>query len=297
MLRSVAVSFLWFALVGGALASDEHDDHGSQQEFSVADFVEHGVAVQVAAAGEVDVEIELPGEVRPNPNRVAHLAPRFPGLVISVRKSIGDSVRKGEVLARIESDNLAIYDLVAGFDGVVIDRHVAVGESISRQTPAFVVADLSTVWVHVGVYQKVLPSIAVGQSVQLSTLDGALESKGVISYVAPVVHQATRTATARVVLDNSAGLWRPGLFVVARVSRPLAASVVVARSALHSMDGHTVVFVDEGGAFVAREVRVGAVGRTLASITSGVAAGERYAAANSFLVKADLAKGEAGHAH
>jgi cobalt-zinc-cadmium efflux system membrane fusion protein len=288
-------------LLGGAPAGageDGHADGGAPHRvFSVADFENSGVTTATAVSGDVDVEIELPAEVRPNADRVAHLAPRFPGLVRAVHKSIGDSVRKGEILARIESDNLSTYDMVAGFDGEVIDKHVAPGESISRQNPAFVIADLSTVWVGINVYQKALPDIAVGQSVRVSTLDGAIEAKGVISYVAPVVSQATRTATARVVLDNPDGRWRPGLFVIASVSRPVAAAVVVSRNALHSIDGHSVIFVARDGIFESREVTIGAVGRTVAEITSGISVGERYAAAGSFLVKAELAKGDAEHEH
>jgi cobalt-zinc-cadmium efflux system membrane fusion protein len=300
--RWVRASMFVAALLSGAppagAGENGHADGADRQQvFSVADFENNGVTVATAAPGDVDVEIELPAEVRPNADRVAHLAPRFPGLVLAVHKSIGDSVRKGEILARIESDNLSIYDLVAGFDGVVIDKHVAPGESIARQNPAFVIADLSTVWVSINVYQKALPSIAVGQSVRVATLDGAIEANGVISYVAPVVSQATRTATARVVLHNPDRRWRPGLFVIAAVSRPVAAAVVVARSALHSLDGHSVVFVVRDGTFEAREVTIGAVGRTVAEIVSGLSAGERYAAAGSFLVKAELAKGEAGHDH
>lgn len=275
-----------------------HADDGEHHEvFSVVDFEKYGVTTATAAAGDVDVEIELPAEVRPNADRVAHLAPRFPGLVRAVHKSIGDSVRKGEILARIESDNLSTYDMVAGFDGVVIDKHVAPGESISRQNTAFVIADLSTVWVSINVYQKVLPSIAVGQSVRVATVDGAIEARGTIAYVAPVVSQATRTATARVVLDNPDGRWRPGLFVIAAVSRPVAAAVVVSRNALHSIEGRSVVFVVRDGTFEAREVTVGAIGRTVAEIASGMSVGERYAAAGSFLVKAELFKGDAGHDH
>ncbi len=284
--------------------AEHHDDHGAEQHddheessFSITDFERHGVSLASAVAGRVDATVELPGEVRPNADRVAHLAPRFPGLVREVRRGIGDTVEKGEVLARIESDNLSTYSLVSGFDGVVIDRHIAPGESVTRGVTAFVVADLSTVWVHVKVYQKALPRIAVGQSVMVSTTDGTTEATGTISYLAPVVDQATRTATARVVLDNGAGRWRPGSFVVANVSLPVDAGVVVTRRALHSLEGRTVVFVEEDDTFVARPVTLGAVGRRMAAITAGLNPGERYADQGSFLVKAELSKSDAGHAH
>jgi cobalt-zinc-cadmium efflux system membrane fusion protein len=278
--------------------ADEHDDHADDAaRFTVADFERHGVEVATATAGTVDIGVELPAEVRPNGDRVAHLAPRFPGVVRQVRKSVGDRVAAGEVLAVIESDNLTTYELRSAFAGTVIDRHIAPGESVTRETPAFIVADLATVWVNINVYQKVLPAIRVGQRVTIATRHDDREASGEISYIAPVVDQATRTAIARVVLDNPDGHWRPGLFVVATVAQPVAAEVVVARRALHEFDGERAIFVAVGEHFVARHVVVGELGRTTASIESGVAAGERYADEGSFLVKADLAKSAAEHQH
>ncbi len=276
---------------------EHHDDHDEHGVFSIADFERYGVVLETARSGNVDVEVELPGEVRPNADRIAHLAPRFSGLVSQVYKVVGDEVRKGEALARIESDNLSVYTLRAGFDGVVIDKHVAPGESVSPSHDAFVIADLSSVWVQVGVYQKALPLVSIGQEVSIETSDGAVRAQGEISYLAPVVDQATRTASARVVLENSDGRWRPGMFVMAHVAVPSPAEVIVSRSALHTFEGRQVVFVVEGETFVPRPVVVGDIGRRTAAISSGVSAGERYAAQGSFLVKADLAKGEGGHAH
>jgi cobalt-zinc-cadmium efflux system membrane fusion protein len=308
------LALLLLAGPGAALASggherrdaDEHahhdadhagDEHETPARFSVEDFERFGVRLATVAPGEVDIGIDLPGEVRPNADRIAHLAPRFPGIVREVRVNIGDRVRAGEVLALIESEHLATYELKAAFEGTVLDKHITPGEAVTRDAPCFVVADLSTVWVEVAVYQKALPFVRVGQRVRLSAGEGAHEGAGTISYIAPVVDQATRTATARVVLPNAEGMWRPGLFVTATVLTPEHAAIVVPRRALQTLDGNPVVFVDEAGRFAPRRVTVGSVGRTMVAIRDGVAAGERVADEHSFLVKAELAKGEAGHDH
>lgn len=117
---------------------DDHGEHGHHDDhdevsFSVEDFEKHGVRLGTAGRGVVDAGIELPAEVRPNSDRLAHLAPRFPGIVREVRKHVGDSVRAGDVLALIESENLATYRLIAAFDGTVIDKHITPGEAVSRQ--------------------------------------------------------------------------------------------------------------------------------------------------------------------
>jgi cobalt-zinc-cadmium efflux system membrane fusion protein len=280
---------------------DEHgeDEHGEDEHggFSIRAFEDHGARLSTAGPGIVDAGIELPAEVRPNADRLAHIAPRFPGVVREVRKNIGDAVRAGDVLAVIESENLATYQLKAAFDGTIIAKHIAPGEAVDRQQPAYIVADLSTVWIRINVYQKVLPKVRLGQLVGIATRDHALEAEGTVSYLAPVVDQATRTAAARVVLPNPDGLWRPGLFVIATLALPVEAAVVVSRRALHTIDGKTVLFVAEGDVFVARPVTVGQVGRTQAEIVTGLAPGERFADEGSFLVKAELTKGTAEHHH
>ena len=290
-----------FALRLPSLASEEHDDHADHGDhegsFSVADFERAGVRLATAGPGEVDVGVDLPGEVRPNGDRIAHLRPRFPGIVREVRKQIGDRVRAGEALAVIEGETLATFELKAAFDGTVIDRHITQGETVARDDTAFIVADLSTVWVVISVYQSALPQVAVGQPVTLTAGRGTLEATGTVAYITPVVDQATRTASARVVLPNPDGAWRPGLFVDATIYNPRPAPVVVARRAIQSLEQRPVVFVAEGDHFEARPVRVGEAGRSRVEIAEGLSPGERFADERSFLVKAELAKGGAGDAH
>jgi cobalt-zinc-cadmium efflux system membrane fusion protein len=297
-----ALALLLFA-GAAATASEEHDhEHGAaahddEPRFRVEDLAAFGVTVAAAKSGDVDAVLELPAEVRPNGDRLSHLAAPFPGIVRNVNKAVGDAVRRGDVLAEIESETLTTYPLKAGFDGVVIDKHVAPGEIVTRDHRLFVVADLSSLWVEIDVYLDVLPAIRVGQAVRLEAAHAAMTADGTISYISPVIRQATRTATARVVLGNADGRWRPGLFLTAYVARPAAAAVIVPRRALHKVDGRDVVFAVAVDRFVARPVAVGAIGRSTAAIESGLAVGERFADEGSFLVKAELLKGEAAHEH
>jgi cobalt-zinc-cadmium efflux system membrane fusion protein len=278
---------------------DEHE-HGDEHEaptFSVHDFEEAGVTLLVAGPGEVDLGVELPGEVRPNADRIAHVAPRFPGIAREVKKYVGDSVRAGDVLAVIESENLSTYELRAAFDGTVIDKHIAPGEAVSREETAYIVADLSSVWVILNVYQEALPQVRIGQPVWIRAANGSAEAESTVSYVAPIVDQATRTASARAVLPNPDGTWRPGLFVTATALTPVKAAVAVPRTAVQTFEGRPTLFVADGDRFEPRAVTLGRLGRNFAEVTSGLAPGERYAADRSFLVKAELAKGEAAHEH
>jgi cobalt-zinc-cadmium efflux system membrane fusion protein len=297
-------SALALAVAGAGPLPAEQDDghpHGEHADehgrFEVRELEELGVTLATAVAGAVDVGIELPAEVRPNADRLAHLAAPFPGIVRKVLRSAGDAVKAGETLALIESENLTTYPLRAAFDGTVIDKHIAPGEAVARDRILFVVADLSDVWVEIDVYLNAIDLVGVGRSVRLATPDGSMTIDGKVSYVSSIVDQATRTVTARVVLANPDGRWRPGLFVNAFVARPVEAAVVVPRRALHEIEGRTVVFAVEEDHFEARPVIVGVVGRSNAEIKGGLKPGERFADESSFLVKAELLKGEAGHEH
>jgi cobalt-zinc-cadmium efflux system membrane fusion protein len=291
MIRMLLLACL---LVGRiVLAADAQEE----KAFTVADFERSGVRLATAGPGEVDLGVQLPGEVRPNADRIAHVAARFPGIVREVRKHVGDAVKAGDVLAVVESEHLAPFEVRAAFDGTIIDKHIAPGEAVGREDPAFIIADLATVWVTISVYQQALDEVRIGRPVVITANPAALEATGTVSYIAPVVDQATRTASARVVLPNADGAWRPGLFVTATVFDPIRADVVVPRRAIQTVDGKPVVFVAESDRFERRAVTLGRIGRTRAEVVTGLAPGDRFADERSFLVKAELGKGVGGHEH
>lgn len=278
---------------GGNEEETEIADESRAIERSPEELAPFGVEFASAGPGEVDLGLELPGEIQPNADRVAHIAPRFSGIVREVRKRVGDSVRAGEVLAVVESETLAPFELKSAFAGTVIEKTATPGEAIGRETTAFVVADLSTVWATFTVYQPDLAFIRPGQAVRIHDSPGQPAAEGTISYITPVVDPTTRAASARVVLPNPEGAWRPGAFITGYVVDPVRAAVAAPRAALQTVDGRSVVFTEAGSRITPRPVSVGRAGRTVVEITSGLEPGERYAVAGTFLLKAELEKGEA----
>jgi len=254
------------------------------------------IRLGVASPGTVDPGIELLGEVRPNGDRLAHIVPRYPGIAREVRKTIGDAVKSGETLAVIESsESLGPYDLKTLIDGIILEKHLTRGEAVDREKQAFVVADLSTVWIDLSVYQKDIPRVRLGQEVRVRSTDGSHEDQGKVSYVTPAVDPLTRTATARVVLSNADGHWRPGMFITARALAPVEVPLVVPRSALQTLEGKSVVFVDTKDGLAPRAIALGRQGDAKVEVVSGLLPGERIAETNTFLLKAELGKGEAEH--
>jgi cobalt-zinc-cadmium efflux system membrane fusion protein len=122
--------------------------------------------------------------------------------------------------------------------------------------------------------------------------------RGEISYVSPNIDESTRTGMARVVLSNPQGRWRPGTFVSAElVVSAEQVPMLVPNSALQTIGKQTVVFIAAGGRFAKRVVTLGRSTGTHSEILSGLNAGEIYAATGTFILKAELGKAEAEHAH
>lgn len=286
----------------GGHAAAEGEEHAEEKpeavRLSPEQLAAAGIRIGEAAPGAIDSGTELLGEVHPNGDRLAHITPRFPGIVREVRKNAGDPVRAGDVLAIIESsDSLAPYSLKTAIDGVVLAKHLTRGEAVDREKQAFVVADLTSVWVDLAVYQKDLGRLTIGQRVRIHAVGEGPDAEGVISYLTPAVDQVTRTATARVVLENAERKFLPGMFVTAHTLDALEAAVSVPRDAIQSFEGQPSVFVETAGGLAPRAVTLGREGETRVEVLSGLAAGERIAVANTFLLKAELAKAEAEHEH
>lgn len=355
---------------------DEHEEEGLR--LSAAEQKEFGLQLATAGAGQLEVHVRLPGEVVLNPDRVAHIVPRVPGIAREVRANVGDQVKKGQVLAVLESRELSEvksaylvakerlglaqstfdreeklwkqeisservyleakqglaearievrvaeqklhalgfperyltelsfdnderftrYEIVAPFEGSIIKKHVALGEVLKDDSEAFVVADLRSVWVQLTAYQKDLPFLQVGQSLHLEAGSSGLETNGTVDYISPTVDETTRAATARIVLPNAEGHWRPGSFVTAiidvdRIEVPL----LVPKSAIQTVENQSVVFTESGGEFAPQPVQVGRTSSTHAEILAGLRVGQRYVSQGAFTLKAQLSKGAFGDGH
>ncbi len=277
----------------------EQDEHGAHR-IAISDVKLAAAGVYFAEAGPATLSdtLSFNGVLRANQETVVQVTPRFPGIVRSITKRIGDSVAKDERMAAIESNqSLTVYDLKAPISGTVIDRQISLGEYASEQKPSFVVADLSTIWVDLSIYRQDIKRVRIGDDVLIDPDDGGGEVRGSISYLAPIGSSDTQTALARVVLPNRDGRLRPGLFVTARlVLTKRDVPVAVRIGAIQTLENRTVIFVrEEGDKLEARPVELGESDSRFVEVRAGLSAGERYVAENSFVVKAEMGKGEAEH--
>jgi len=275
-----------------------HAEEGVVQ-MSDAKVAAAGIEILTATPGTLRNSIILNGILQPNQEALVQVTPRFPGVVREIKKRIGDTVEKGELLAKIESNqSLTVYEMRAPISGTVIDRQISLGEYASEQKPAFIVADISTVWVDLSVYRRDLPRVRIGDTVQIDVGDGGTPIEAKLSYVSPVGSSDTQSALVRAVVANDGMRLRTGLFVSARlILSAKQVPVAVKGTALQTVENKNVVFVRNGEKFETREVEIGSRDFENVEIVFGLMDGDRYAAKNSFVVKAELGKSEASHDH
>ena len=286
---------------GGEGHGHEHgkEEQSDSVEMSDAKVAAAGIELLKAGPGVLRDSLLLNGILQPNQEELVQVTPRFSGVVREIKKRVGDQVEKGELLAKIESNqSLTIYEMRAPIAGTIIDRQISLGEYASEQKPSFTVADISTVWVDLSVFRQDLPRVRVGDSVIIDVGDGGPPIEVKLSYISPVGNADTQSALARATVPNKQARLKPGLFVTARlVLSAKSAQVVVKNNAIQTMENRNVIFVRTGDKFEARDVELGERDADQIEVLFGVADGESYAAKNSFVVKAEIGKGAASHEH
>jgi cobalt-zinc-cadmium efflux system membrane fusion protein len=372
---------------GSHHAEEHEDDHADHEGARVIHLSPQqreafGIAVGVAREKALSRSITVPGQIVINADRVAHIVPRVSGVARQVSRSLGDAVQAGDVLAVLESAELAeakaaflaateraalaesnfqreaelwkkklsseqeyliarqakaeaeiqqraaeqrlralgldedrlgalseedharfaLYEIVAPFAGTIVEKHIALGELLKDDSEAFVVADMSTVWVDLSVFQRDLPHLRKGRPVVIGFGEGMADARGVLDYISPLVDQRTRTIPARVVLDNTEGLYRPGAFVSARIllADPRA-SVVVPHDAVQTIDEQPCVFLPVNDGFTPQRVVLGHTTDSSVEVVSGLSAGQLYVEVGAFELKAHMITAtmdsHAGHGH
>ena len=228
-----------------------------------------------------------------------------------VRSKLWAAERKLHILGLGDDEIMALNDIssdrqpdvtrsvmYAPFDGIVVEKHIVLGEALKDDSKAFVVADLSSVWVTINIYQKDLPVVQKGLPVVLSAGPGIPTAREKIAWVSPLLDEHTRTALGRVVLPNPSGHWRPGLFVTAEIAvDEIDVPLLVPKVALQTVEDRLSIFVQTDEGFVPQLVTLGRTTETYVEVTKGLQSGQRYVTKGAFTLKAELGKGSFGDGH
>ena len=367
---------------GRGHAHSPGEDHGDEAVEGTVRMTEEQVAaagIEVAEAGPGTVarRVSLPGTVAANADRLAHVPARVAGIVTALNRRLGDTVAAGEVLAVVESAEIATakgdylaalrttelarvtfereqrlwqrrisaeqdflkartdwqeaqirldlarqklaaiglsqaevealprqpiealrrQEVRAPIAGRITARPKMLGDAVSAEAEVYTVADLSVVWVEMAVPPGDLSVVREGMAVRIRG-EGEARDEGRIVFLSPVLDPETRSARAVVEVPNPDGAFRPGGFVTAEIAtEERRVDVLVPRAAVQRIGEESVVFVRTPEGFGKREVVLGRGDQEGVEVVFGLDPGERYAVANSFVLKAELGKAEAEHSH
>ena len=257
-----------------------------------------GMEVARAGPGEIAETLELVGRVELDPAGTAEVGAKFPGRVVAVRANVGDAVRAGQLLARVESsESMQTYSVTAPISGVITDRSTNVGQ-IAGNGPMFVIADPARTTAAFPVFPRDMERVRPGQDIRLGLVEGQRSVAAKIRDFRPVADPMTGSLVARAPLANPDGFWRPGMTVkgivtVERRAVPLA----VRTEALQAFRDFTVVFAQVRDTYEVRMLELGTRGPEWTEVLSGIKPGQAYVTKGSYVIKADIEKSGASHDH
>ncbi len=370
----------------GAHAEKGHGDEAAGKiTLTSAQMREFGITTTRAMGGPIDSHIVRPAEIKFNEDRIVHVVPRVDGTVKSVFGSEGQFIKKGALIAVLDSreladakaeylaslarfqlakenldrdqslsrrkivsekrfldtrtkhieaqialrvatqklralglssddirglpkaddETLSLFSMRAPFSGIITERHIVVGETrsvdkeaLTSRNAAFVIADLSKVWVDISIFPKDFKAVRKGQRVNILLEDGGPPVIGEILFMSPHVLEETRTGFARVVLDNSSRRLHPGVYIKAKIATTSrTVGVRIPKQAVQTGEHGRIVFVKEGNGFEAREIQLGEENHGFVEVKSGLKPGEIYVSAGAFIFKAQLGKAAFGDGH
>lgn len=377
----------------------EHDSEEGQGEHEERErHAEGAIELSAEAAKRVTIktaeaerrtlaaEIETTGQIAFDETRIAHVSPRVAGRLHQVKAQLGDRVKKGEVLAVLDSVALgeargaylqararaevakqtyerekrlaekqissqkdladaqaayrigqsamaaaeqtlrlyglsprqlgradyassgrALVSLRAPLAGKIVEKHATTGELVTPETKIYTVADVSSLWIWIDVYERDLSRVHAGDQAYVRTeAYPDQQYEGTVKYIEDKLDPHTRTVRARIEVANPDEVLRAGMFARVRLADPHAGggevvaepAVVVPHAAIQRDGDERVVFVRAGeNRYERREVKLGRRGQDVVEIVAGIDAGERVVVEGGFILKSEAAKGAMGGGH
>lgn len=274
---------------------------------AVGDFVSKGKPVAEVyspdlVAAQQEYLLALKSRERFKQSSIASISQGGEGLVSSAKQRLLLLGVKEKQIAALEQGGepnikLPVYTPLSG---VVIEKLVVEGQYVNTGDPLFSIADLSSVWVEVDVYENEFSAIKIGQRAEVTSQSYPGKTfTGRISYVYPFVDPQTRTIKVRVEIPNPGLKLKPDMFVNAVVKAPLGSALTVPVASVIDTGKRQVAWVEvKPGTFEPRDVQVGARSGDRLQVLSGLKAGEKVAASGAYLIdsEAQLKGGGGGHA-
>lgn len=180
--------------------------------------------------------------------------------------------------------------ILASQDGIIDSLNVREGMYVKPDTEVLTLADLSSIWLLVDIFERQADWVAVGQpaEVRLGYLPGRLW-EGEVEFVYPTIDPKTRTLQARLRFDNPAEDLKPDMYANVRIyAGPKYEVLSIPREALIKTGESQRVIISLGdGKFRAQEVNAGIESGDYVEIITGLEAGDRVVTSGQFLIDSE----------
>lgn len=199
-------------------------------------------------------------------------------------------------IAEIESNGSVRekFDIEADVSGFVTKKHITVGDYVKTGDMIFEIANLNRLWIMFDVYEKDLPFITVGNTIDFTV--NSLPSKtfsAKVSYIDPVINPQKRTASIRTEVSNTGGHLKPEMFVNGKLTANLSHrenALVVPKSAIMWTGKRSIVYVkvpnSDVPVFELKEVELGEPLGGFYVVNKGIKEGDEIVTNGTFTVDA-----------
>ena len=283
---------------GGAAHSWTYASYEGRTTIAQAAADAAGVKTEHADKAVMEESITAAGRVELQPQGKSEVRAWYPGRIMEMNKMIGDTVKRGEVVARVESSSsLQTYAIPAPMSGVVTERNANAGDIAADQS-LYVLSDTTKVHAELFMFPGDAERVRVGQPVEIRSVAGSAAARSQVEVLLPTADINTQALTAHVELANDKMMWRPGMgvegsIIVSRQTVPLA----VRTRALQRFRDFTVVYIKVGETYEVRMLKLGRQTPEWTEVLGGLEPGAEYVTDNAFLIRADVEKSGATHDH
>jgi cobalt-zinc-cadmium efflux system membrane fusion protein len=190
------------------------------------------------------------------------------------------------------ASEVGILKLRSPIAGRVISATASQGQTVEPSSTLFEVADLSTVWVELLVFERDLQRVKAGDVAEMQPAGAkGVAVKGTVARVGDFVDPATRSAVVRVEVDNRQGLLRPGQSTSARIQShgPSERALVIPKASVTFVDGKpTALVLVSPGLALPRAVELGPDDGEHVAILKGLNSGDSVITNGLFALKSEI---------
>lgn len=215
---------------------------------------------------------------------------------------LGSSPEEIQALQEGKAKELNVFTVRSPLQGIITEKHGALGERVTPETTLATISDLGQLWVIGDAYEKDLAHVHPGMPavIEVTSYPGQ-QFPGHVSMVSRVIDPKTRTVRVRILVENTQNLLSIGMFATVKTTTGVEESVLsVPIAAVQDIEGHPTLFVRESeNRFRAQHVAIGSrdAQQKRVEVYSGIQEGDPVVVAGAFFLRSELAKGEMGHDH